>query len=49
MIEMTGALPHLLPLVYTAVLADLTARALGARPVYEALLERALARERGSS
>jgi CIC family chloride channel protein len=49
MIEMTGALPLLLPLVYTAVLADLTARALGARPVYEALLERALAREGGSS
>jgi CIC family chloride channel protein len=49
MIEMTGALSVLLPLVYAAILADLTARALGARPIYEALLERTLARERGSS
>ena len=49
MIEMTGALPALGALVYTAVAADLTARALGARPVYEALLERTLAREKGSS
>jgi CIC family chloride channel protein len=40
MVEMTGALPLLLPLVYASVLADLTARALGARPIYEALLER---------
>jgi CIC family chloride channel protein len=42
MIEMTGALHVLLPLVYAAIVADLTARALGARPVYEALLERTL-------
>ena len=42
MIEMTGALPALLPLVYSAVAADLTARALGARPIYETLLERKL-------
>jgi CIC family chloride channel protein len=40
-IEMTGALSLTLPLVYAAVVADLTARALGARPVYEALLDRA--------
>jgi CIC family chloride channel protein len=45
MIEMTGALHVLLPLVYAAILADLTARALGARPIYEALLERTLRRE----
>lgn len=45
MIEMTGALPALVPLVYAAVAADLTARLLGARPIYEALLERTLARE----
>jgi CIC family chloride channel protein len=44
MIEMTGALSALLPLAYGAILADLTARALGARPIYEALLERTLAR-----
>ena len=44
MIEMTHALSVLLPLAYAAVLADLTARALGARPIYEALLERATAR-----
>ena len=44
MIEMTGALPLLFPLVYTAVIADLTARALGARPIYESLLERKLGR-----
>jgi CIC family chloride channel protein len=44
MIEMTGALPALVPLVYSAVAADLTARALGARPIYEALLERRLSR-----
>jgi CIC family chloride channel protein len=44
MIEMTGALPALLPLVYSAVVADVTARALGARPIYEALLERSLLR-----
>ncbi len=49
MIEMTGALPALVPLVYTAVAAELTARALGARPIYEALLERTLAHERSSS
>jgi len=42
-IEMTGALSLTLPLVYAAVVADLTARALGARPVYEALLDRAIA------
>jgi chloride channel protein, CIC family len=48
MIEMTGALSVLLPLVYAAILADLTARALGARPIYEALLERTLAHEKGS-
>ena len=46
MIEMTGALPALVPLVYATVAAELTARALGARPIYEALLERTLARER---
>jgi chloride channel protein, CIC family len=45
MIEMTGALSALVPLVYAAVAADLTARLLGARPIYEALLERTLARE----
>ncbi len=45
MIEMTGALSVLLPLVFAAILADLTARALGARPIYEALLERILARK----
>ncbi len=45
MIEMTGALPVLLPLVYAAIVADLTARALGARPIYEVLLERTLRRE----
>jgi CIC family chloride channel protein len=45
MIEMTGALHVLLPLVYAAIAADLTARVLGARPIYEALLERTLARE----
>jgi CIC family chloride channel protein len=44
MIEMTGALPALLPLVYAAVVADQIARALGARPIYEALLERNLSR-----
>jgi len=42
-VEMTGALPLILPLVYAAVIADLTARALGARPIYEALLDRMLA------
>jgi chloride channel protein, CIC family len=45
MIEMTQALSVLLPLAYAAILADLTARALGARPIYEALLDRAVARE----
>ncbi len=49
MIEMTHALSVLLPLAYAAVLADLTARALGARPIYEALLERAMARAGSSS
>jgi CIC family chloride channel protein len=49
MIEMTRGLSLLLPLAYAAILADLTARALGARPIYEALLERTLARERASS
>ena len=48
MIEMTGALPALVPLVYGAVAAELTARLLGARPIYEALLERTLAREKSS-
>ena len=48
MIEMTGALPALVPLVYATVAAELTARALGARPIYEALLERTLAREGNS-
>lgn len=42
-VEMTGALPLTLPLVYAAVVADLTARALGARPIYESLLDRMLA------
>ena len=45
MIEMTGALDALGPLVYSAIAADLTARLLGARPIYEALLERTLAQK----
>ncbi len=48
-IEMTGALPLTLPLVYAAVVADLTARALGARPIYEALLDRTMAAEARAS
>ncbi len=44
-VEMTGALPLTLPLVYAVVIADLTARALGARPIYEALLDRTIAVE----
>jgi len=42
-VEMTGALPLILPLVYAAIIADLTARVLGARPIYETLLDRMLA------
>ncbi len=44
-IEMTGAIPLMLPLVYAAVVADVTARALGARPIYEALLDRTIAND----
>ncbi len=48
-LEMTGALSLTLPLVYAAVVADLTARALGARPIYEALLDRTIAADRRAS
>ncbi len=40
MIEMTGAFPLLLPLLFASAAAHVAARSLGARPIYEALLER---------
>jgi chloride channel protein, CIC family len=40
MVEMTGAFTLILPLLFASATAHLAARALGARPIYEALLER---------
>jgi CIC family chloride channel protein len=43
--EMTGNFTQILPLMLTCMAATITTRGLGTRPVYTALLERALARE----
>lgn len=42
--EMTGNFTQILPLMLTCMAATITTRGLGARPVYTALLERALVR-----
>lgn len=42
-LELTGAYPLLLPALLTCVAASLTAERLGGRPIYEMLLDRALA------
>jgi CIC family chloride channel protein len=43
-IEMTGNYQHILPLLFTCMIAFIVAEALGCLPVYEMLLERDLAR-----
>ncbi|HTY42089.1 MAG TPA: H(+)/Cl(-) exchange transporter ClcA [Thermoanaerobaculia bacterium] len=45
-IEMTGCFPAGLMALLAAVTADVTARVLGGRPIYEAVLERQLAAEK---
>jgi CIC family chloride channel protein len=40
-VEMTGNFDQVLPLILTCVAAGLAAQALGGRPIYELLLERA--------
>ena len=42
-LELTGAYMLLLPALLTCLTASLTAERLGGRPIYEMLLERALA------
>ena len=44
-IEMTGNLDLALPLLVSCLAATFAAEALGARPIYEILLERTLARD----
>ncbi|MBB3769741.1 CIC family chloride channel protein [Angulomicrobium tetraedrale] len=43
--ELTGAYSMLVPVMVTTILANMTAQALGGRPIYEILLERTLAIE----
>ncbi|MFO1080580.1 MAG: H(+)/Cl(-) exchange transporter ClcA [Reyranellaceae bacterium] len=44
-VELTGAFELILPIMVTCVTAHVVAEALGGRPIYEVLLERALRRE----
>ena len=44
--EMTGGMPHLLSLTLVSVTAYLTAELLGAKPIYESLLERLLEKQK---
>lgn len=42
LLEMTGSFPHLLPLALSSATAYITSTLLGAKPIYDALLEQAL-------
>jgi CIC family chloride channel protein len=48
-IEMTGCFPAGLMTLLAAVAADVTARTLGGRPIYESILERELARTKSEA
>lgn len=48
-IEMTGNYQHILPFLFTCMIAYIVAEALGCLPVYEMLLERDLAKGKGES
>jgi len=48
-IEMTGCFPAGLMALIAAIVADVTARTLGGRPIYEWILERELAARKSGS